>query len=121
MDIYEKHSKAFANVSAYVVLRNGQHIARVAFKHAKSGMQLDAYVHLFGIPMERGYARGGGYDKHTAAVSSAAQRIKASKPDMRYVQDVAAFDAFIAAALLDDGSRWDTQLRTRGFAVIQAV
>lgn len=120
-DIYDQHKAAFANVAAYVVLNaDGERVATVAFKYPRDGAgRLYAYVHWIGVEMVRGFASGGGYDKHSAACCSAARRITAigSIPDD---QQGAAL-SFREALLKDDGYYWYDHLRTAGFDVLQAV
>jgi hypothetical protein len=116
-DIYDLHSKAFARVSAYVVLHNGERVATIAFKFPADGAgRLYAYVHWLGVPMVRGFAGGYGYDKRSAAVADAVRKI----PD-----DIAGKDgarqAFIEALERDSGSYWDRRLEAAGFTVLQAV
>jgi hypothetical protein len=117
-DIYEQHAAAFARVSAYVVLHNGERVATIAFKYPADGAgRLYAYVHWLGTPMVRGHASGGGYDKHTAAVKSAIRKI-AQSADARNPDGWAAFSA---ALWTDTGPTWDRQLRNAGFTILQAV
>jgi hypothetical protein len=75
-DIYEQHRKAFENVAAYVIAKDGEQVATVAFKYPRDGAgRLYAYVHWLGLPMVRGYANGMVYDKGSAAVCSASRNI----------------------------------------------
>ncbi|MDE2426686.1 MAG: hypothetical protein KGO96_12340 [Elusimicrobia bacterium] len=75
-DIYDQHRAAFAQVEAYVILKDGQRVANIAFKFPRDGAgRLWAYVHWLGLSMVRGYASGCGYDKRTAACASAAKRM----------------------------------------------
>jgi hypothetical protein len=117
-DIYDQHRAAFANVSAYVVLNSkGERIATVAFKYPRVGAgRLYAYVHWLGLPMVRGFASGGGYDKHSAAVASAAYLINRND-----LPDSEPLAAFLKATRADDGHSWDRRLLDAGFTVIQAV
>jgi len=120
-DIYDQHRASFANVAAYVVLKDGERVATVAFKYPRDGAgRLYAYVHWIGSPMVRGFAAGGGYDKATAACSSAANRMSQFNP---FNTDKAAADAdaFAYAMIKDDGYGWDHNLRQAGFTVLQAV
>lgn len=118
--IYNQHDAAFSHVAAYVVIdkRDGACVAKVAIKRSSSGLRTTAFVHWIGIPMVKGVANGGGYDKDSASVASAARRI----PD-----DITGRDehgnraAFIDAASLDGGKRWDDAVRDAGFSVFQAV
>ena len=117
-DIYEQHRNAFRQVEAYVVLRNGERVATIAFKRPRDGAgRLYAYVHWRGTPMARGWADGGGYDKYTAACATAVKRI-ARKADAPNPDGWAAFSAALWA---DTGPTWNDQLRRAGFTVLQAV
>ncbi|UGA46785.1 hypothetical protein HU230_0012380 [Bradyrhizobium quebecense] len=122
--IYDQHRAAFANVSAYVILnKQGARVASVAFKYPRDGAgRLYAYVHIFGSEMVRGFAAGGGYDKHTAAVSSAVSRIKDGLDVNRWLaSEVAEYDALRGALAKDGGHRWDGAAQAAGFTVLQAV
>lgn len=135
-DIYELHEKAFARVSAFVILRGGERVATIAFKPPADGAgRLYAYVHWLGVPMVRGYAGGYGYDKRTAACADAAGRItKAPGPEIvpsshfgliaerrRIRKEQEAREAFTRALEADRGPSWDSALRNAGFTVLQAV
>lgn len=141
-DIYALHEKAFANVSAYIVLdKKGEHVARIALKFPKDGAgRLYAYVHFFGTQMVRGYAGGYGYDKRSAAVANAVRKIAVESRDERIkeLNDGGHWKAAQAEGLSlialqervktfvdtlkdDGGEYWDTRLRNAGFTVIQAV
>lgn len=120
-DIYDQHRAAFARVSAYVVTHQGERVATIAFKFPKDGAgRLYAYVHWLGIPMVRGWAGGFGYDKSTAACSSAAKRALGSYPCAE-APHTTAVRAFWRALERDTGWHWDTQLANEGFTVLQAV
>ncbi len=115
-DIYEQHRNAFNAVAAYVILKNGERVATIAFKYPRDGAgRLFAYVHWIGNQMVRGYAAGGGYDKHSAACAAAVRRM-ADKP-----LDLGDFDAFRRELAKDDGYYWNQRLEKAGFTVLQAV
>jgi len=118
--IYDQHDAAFKRVSAFVILKDGKRFGSVAFKFPADGAgRLYAYVQLFGAPMVRGFASGGGYDKRTAAVSAAAEHLDfgALVPDFdKPTLAVARF-----AMMRDDGQDWADALRKAGFDVWQAV
>ncbi len=116
-DIYAQHNNAFANVSAYVVLKDGQRVATVAFKF---GTAVTAYVHWIGIQMQKGRAGGGGYDRQSAAVEDAVDKtIKAVTPAP---DDVNLSRTTFFRSLRDtEGSGWIRTLEQNGFTVIQAV
>jgi hypothetical protein len=122
--IYNQHAAAFANVSAYVVMHGDERVATIAFKYPRDGAgRLYAYVHWMGTPMVRGFAAGGGYDKHTAACAGA---IIAMFPGAAGSARIMAlpdtpFARFVRALEVDGGYAWDVMLRRAGFDVFQAV
>lgn len=122
-DIYEQHSAAFANVSAFVIARDGQRVATIAFKFPRDGAgRLYAYIHWFGLPMVRGFAGGYGYDKKTAACASAVSNLDPEavrSPPLPIERDKVG--AFFGALYRDNGTYWNDQLREAGFEVWQAV
>lgn len=123
-DIYDQHRAAFRNVEAYVILKDGERVANIAFKFPRDGAgRLYAYVHWFGLEMVRGSASGGGYDKRTAACANAIAKLGAAQA-ARGLPDPAECDkraAFAEALAHDTGPTWDAQLRKAGFTVLQAV
>lgn len=132
-DIYDMHAAAFRDVSAYVIMRDGEKVATIAFKFPRDGAgRLFAYVHWFGLPMVRAYAGGYGYDKRTAAVGAASARIplgaaftRAQEVGLAHCEGRPWYDAFPAfrEALTDDstGQDWSRKLELAGFTVLQAV
>lgn len=122
--IYKQHDSAFNRVSAYVIARNGERVATIAFKYPADGAgRLYAYVHWLGLPMVRGFAGGYGYDKRSAACASAAKHIVAPDPQDRttWERDKEARESFVAAIAKDGGQTWESCLRDAGFTVWQAV
>lgn len=130
-NIYDQHISAFKNVSAYVILKDGKRVATVAFKYPKDGAgRLYAYVHWIGTEMARGFANGYGYDKHSAAVESAVERIEHVHDPEAHAKDWirlddektnAEIDAFKAILKDCGGSYWDIKLENAGFSVLRAV
>ena len=116
-NIYDQHRAAFDAVSAYVIVRDGRRIGTIAFKYPRDGAgRLYAYVHFHGAEMVRGFAAGGGYDKHSAACVRAVKAI-----DRAAYGDFHAIGEFIDALAKDGGFGWDHNLRIAGFSVWQAV
>jgi hypothetical protein len=109
--IYNLYDAAFARVSAYIVLdAAGVYIAKVSVKYPVDGAgRVYAYVHVFGAPMVRGSASGGGYDKRSAACASAAKSAKGWP------------DAFRVAMLADAGTGWASAVTAAGYTVLQAI
>lgn len=121
--IYDQHTAAFAQVSSYAVLKNGEPVATVAFKFPRDGAgRLYAYVHWIGLEMVRGFAGGYGYDKRTAACASAAARMPLDDGSPEMIRAIAAgYAPFRAALARDAGQHWDGALRDAGFTVFQTI
>lgn len=114
-DIYKQHEAAFQHVSAYVILKDGERVATIAFKFPRDGAgRLYAYVHWLGLEMVRGHANGYGYDKRSAACESAAERLRILTTDKH-----SSLFAHTLSGI--GGSTWDARLRDAGFTVLQAV
>lgn len=124
-DIYAQHEAAFARVSAYVILKDGEKVATIAFKFPADGAgRLHAYVHWFGIEMTRGFANGYGYDKRSAAAADATRKaIKAHANEAATPADDNMFAraSFFRILSEDGGTEWHSALERAGFAVLQAV
>jgi len=115
--IYEQHDAAFKYVQAYVILKDGERVATIAFKFPKDGAgRLYAYVHWIGTQMQRGNANGYGYDKRSAAVENAIAQLH----DREKAKNKNLFN-FTQALLNIGGSNWDRALENAGFTVYQAV
>ena len=113
-NIYDQHRAAFTSVSAYVIMRDHERVATIAFKFPRDGAsRLYAYVHWHGVPMVRGSAGGYGYDKKTAACNNASRKLPEPTSDTQ--------KAFTQALAIDDGNDWERNLRNAGFDVLQAV
>lgn len=125
--IYEQHEKAFSNVSAYVILKDGERVATVAFKYPNDGAgRLWCYLHVLGLPMVRAYAGGYGYDKASAAFTSAAQaQTKVAQPEYMSAEQYKRLmtDAAIIhdACKARDGYDWQRNIADAGFIVLKAV
>ena len=128
-NIYDQHRAAFANVSAFVILRGRNVIGKIAFKFPRDGAgRLYAYVHFHGAPMVRGFAGGYGYDKRTTAVEDAFKKIDPAyfaavdgEPDYyaKTRRECARFVKAIDGA--KDGTEWNRSLENAGYTVAQAV
>lgn len=116
--IYDQHDAAFKAVEAFAVLKNGEHVANVKFKH---GAAVTAYVHFLGSEMTRGSAGGGGYDKRTAAVSAGAAKIRGGDGvNSRGIGEENAC-SFVAALAPDNGIGWERLLESVGFVVLRVI
>lgn len=123
--IYDQHDAAFRQVSAYVVLKDGEPVARVALKFPADGAgRLYAYVHWLECEMVRDFAGGYGYDKRTAAFEAAALKIDATGDRHRQMHDDGTLEHladFKTACQLHSGYDWTRALEQVGFRVVQAV
>lgn len=122
--VYEQHRKAFDRVEAFVILKDGERVATVAFKFPADGAsRLYAYVHWLGLEMVRGTASGGGYDKRTAAIASAVGKMPKAEGSTveKRLADGDAYHNFRLTLAADTGPTWDSALRDAGFTVLQAV
>lgn len=125
-NIYDQHKASFSQVSAFVICYGAEKVATIAFKFPRDGAgRLLAYVHWLGVPMVRGHAGGYGYDKKSAAVESAIEKLK---KDNDFVTKNKVFgpgaDEFteLCRALGDcKGDDWQRALENAGFTVFQAV
>lgn len=132
--VYEHFDKAFAQVSAYLITEKagGPPIAKVAIKYPKDGAgRLWAYCHFFGETMTRGMAGGYGYDKASAAVSTAASQWDAEnhrkwiaesdqdRDDLQRTLD--AMERLRLALIADDGRGWQRAATDAGFDVWSAI
>lgn len=120
-DIYTQHETAFKNIAAFVVCNNkGERVATIAFKF---GNAVTCYLHIIGLTMTKGRANGGGYDRKSAAIHHAMQKVGCgsmeSKEAARYDDIVAALREALARG--NGPSSWDSALREAGYNVFQAV
>lgn len=114
-DIYRQHDAAFASVSAFVIVKDGERVATVAIRRRTA---VTAYVHLLGVEMVKGTARGGGYDRASAAVAEAIGKIRASDDDAAVNAHRIAMRLAVAGM---DAGQWIRELERQGFTVWQAV
>lgn len=121
MSAFAQFDKAFNRVAAYVVLKDGECVAKISIKFPADGAgRLYAYVHWLGVEMVRGSASGYGYDKRSAAVADACTKaiktIKTERDDVNFHRA-----AFFRVLSSDGGEYFDRKLRDAGFDVIQAI
>ena len=123
--IYDMHDAAFKNVSAFVIMENGERVATVAFKFPADGAgRLSCYLHVLSLPMVKGIAGGYGYDKKSAAFADAATKQALVKLESWQSADGYTAEYDIAKRMgdcLTDGASWNDDLRKAGFTVLQAV
>ncbi len=109
---YEKHTQAFAHVTAGVIMKDGKHVGDIAFKFPRDGAgRLSCFLHLHRWPMVVGTASGYGYDKKSAAFESAC----------RFLTDdcLAEFPTLIKIDC--EGMGFESALKSAGFEYLGAV
>lgn len=121
--IYEQHDKAFKQVSAKAILRDGVHVANISIKFPIDGAgRFYAYFHLIGSEMCRGFAGGYGYDKTTACVYDAITKTEIADDHYSNTPKQLEMLAMFKAAISDnDGYDWQRLLRDAGFTVLNVV
>jgi len=104
------------NASAYIVLdHNRRCVAKVTLKY--TDQRCTAYLWIEGSGISKGIANGGGYDRASAAVRKAAQKM----PPCQHAGIVGYDDrraTIIALLDIDDGMRWMDRLYNQRFEVI---
>ena len=105
--IQASFDRDFARYRTFAILDNGDAIGLVALKYpADAAGRVVAYVHVYGQPMARGYG-GYGYDKATAAVTSAIEGMKDG--DSKIVQRL--------RTVTDNGHDFRRQIENAGFTL----
>lgn len=119
-NVYEQHDSAFRNISAFAVLKGGEHVANITLKH---GGAVTAFVHWIGVEMRRGRAGGGGYDRATSAIEGAASKMPLGldaetgcRADPRH-----DYNDFRRALVHDDGAGWSRHLERAGFTICNVI
>lgn len=116
---YGAFDRAFANVSASCIMEDGQAVGRICFKRGNS---VTCFFQLWGSDMMSGRAGGGGYDRDSAALERAAEKLRKAEAPRDPVQ--ASRRELVIAALLDprnDGRKWDQRLERIGFTVSTVI
>jgi hypothetical protein len=123
MKLYRERDLAFQLISAYAVLKDGNHVANINIRYPTGrSLRLRAFLHVLGTPIAKGFAGGGGYDKKSAALESAAESL--SLDNAPYEPDESTLECWheIRSALTNiGGSQWDHRLRDAGFDVLCVV
>ena len=120
--VYDKHSKAFQQVAAYVIVKDGKQVGTIAYKFPKDGAgRLSCFLHFHGYNMVTGFAVGYGYDKKSAALESAASHKSLSVKDE--YNGLSAIDEYPVIPELQNigGSDAQAVLSKSGYSLYQAV
>lgn len=113
------------DLSAWVVLRNGEVVAKLIThcggRNSPNGLTMRGYVHVLGLPVVRGIARGGGYDMRTAALAGACGNLPRTLAGLDHLDATQAKALADFRALKDQGYDIPHQLRELGYTVEQAL
>ena len=118
--VYDQFDSAFARVSTRAILWNGKHVANITVKWGGSCV---AFVHWIGSEMQRGQAKGGGYDRESAAVEKAIDKIRAAplgEYENPFDRDLESWQRFTNFDDID-GKHWHNHLRDQGFTVLNVI
>ncbi len=129
-EIRNWYRRAFRGVKAYAILdrTTAAHVANVTIKYPEDGAgRVYVYLHVIGLPLVRGSATGGGYDKAAAAMERAAAAVKEPPPEK--IEQVYHCTAdrhrrTIRAAMEDrskEGHIWQDRLQDVGYTVLPVI
>lgn len=121
--VRKDYERITADLYVWAVSKDGEPVARIVVKYggrtSPNGLTVRAFVHIWGLQMTRGIARGGGYDMRTAALATACSALpeipegnilRAQQPLM-----CAAVDDF--RRVVDQGYDVPRQLEAMGYRV----
>ena len=122
--VYQKFESSFSNVSAYVIMKDGEHIANITLKYPKDSMgRLQCYIHIFGTEMQNSFAGGYGYDKTSHAIHVTAKKYKdylnTLPLDTVINKDALRLIDALSSDSADNG--WDNALYDNGFTKINVI
>lgn len=122
---WSKFDKAFNQVSSFIILDSETKdvIAKIALKYPKDGAgRLSCYIHIIGTEVQIGTASGYGYDKRTASIINASQKIS-DLPNLEQLKLNQSQRDFITCLSSDKAqSGWQEVINEKnGFIVIQAI
>lgn len=113
---YERFDRAFKRQTAYAILRAGKPVGRIALKY---GASAQAYVQLWGADMQAGQATGYGYDKQSAAVESAVEKLRLS--DRWEAAEREALGELQEGFAAANGERWTTIFEQAGYVLALVI
>lgn len=134
--VYDQYDAAFRKTAAAAILKDGNYTAKVCIKYPADGAgRLYAYVHVFRAEMARGFAGGYGYDKTSAAIMDAMEKMKPYKiertkgenAESKAYYDKAEADGNALIAELKKALEpaasvgWSNALRDAGFTVLHVL
>lgn len=121
--VYQKFDSAFSNVSAYVILKDGEHVANITLKYPKDGMgRLQCFIHIHGTEMQNSFVSGCGYDKRSAAIHNTAKQYKefiANNSEYKLRPSETELLELLSSYEASNG--WSDDLYRNGFNVINVI
>ena len=104
---FEKFDAAFDGVGAYAIMKDGEYIGKICFKHSKAGV-CTVFVHEHGFAMLSGKAGGYGYDKQGTALQNACNSMTTEENESALYK---------ALQNVTYNGEWQSDLRKAGFVV----
>jgi hypothetical protein len=126
-DIYAQFDRAFSQVQAGVILKDGAPVGRYAVRYPRDGMgRASFYLQAWGSPMVKGNASGCGYDRTTAAAHYAGRALVATirRGNAADFDEKDAVALEIGSALAGDsdgGDGWQRRLEQAGYTIARAI
>lgn len=121
--VYQKFESAFSNVSAYAILKDGEHVANITLKYPKDGMgRLQCFMHILGNEMQNAFVSGCGYDKQSAVIHKTAKQYKefiSYNPE--YKVKPSALELLELLSSYEASNGWDGVLYKSGFDKINVI
>jgi hypothetical protein len=114
-NIYDQFDAATRTLSAYAIADGAAIVGRVVIRH---GGQCTAFCHIWGAQMSKGIARGGGYDRASAAVEAGFAKHGTSEYDHSCNAIVARVQAALAGP---SGRNWYDRLADAGFTIQHVI
>lgn len=114
--VYDQFDRATANILAVAILLDGAAVGRVVIKF---GASATAFVHLTGSEMSTARAGGGGYDKASAAVRGAIEKLDETIADTKRAALISGLKA--AEKAEGGGADWTTVFARAGFTIANVI
>jgi len=120
--LYDAQRKAANGSLFYVVFEGPRLVARLSFHYNRPNTACTCFLWVQAAGISKGVAKGGGYDRKSAAALKAAKSIPALDRCYQEIVGYAERVEKIRAALNhDDGQDWMRHLEAAGFVVYSAI
>jgi arginase family enzyme len=117
MSIYDDLDRATPGLTAFLILKDGENVGRAIIRRKTA---VTAYLQIWGAQMQKGQARGGGYDMASAAIEAAAAKLEMPMDGPSH----SALVPMVRKIINDpkaDGQHWFQRLERAGFTVAAVI